>query len=29
MSYDAGGQPLTTTFGDYLLPIATDVPAVK
>ena len=28
MSYDAGGQPLTTTFGDYLLPIATDVPAV-
>jgi carbon-monoxide dehydrogenase large subunit len=29
MSYDAGGQPLTTTFGDYLLPIATDVPAVR
>jgi aerobic carbon-monoxide dehydrogenase large subunit len=28
MSYDAAGQPLTTTFGDYLLPIATDVPAV-
>ncbi len=28
MSYDANGQPLTTTFGDYLLPIAGDVPAV-
>ena len=26
MSYDDGGQPLTTTFADYLLPIATDVP---
>ena len=28
MRYDAAGQPLTTTFGDYLLPIATDVPPV-
>jgi carbon-monoxide dehydrogenase large subunit len=26
--YDAEGQPLTTTFGDYLLPIARDVPKV-
>ncbi len=27
--YDAEGQPLVTTFGDYLLPIAGDVPKVK
>ncbi len=27
MKYDAGGQPLTTTFADYLMPMATDVPA--
>jgi carbon-monoxide dehydrogenase large subunit len=26
MKYDAGGQPLTTTFQDYLLPGAPDVP---
>jgi aerobic carbon-monoxide dehydrogenase large subunit len=26
MRYDAAGQPLTTTFADYLLPSATDVP---
>ena len=26
--FDATGQPLTTTFGDYLLPMATDVPHV-
>jgi len=29
MAYDANAQPLTTTFADYLLPSATDVPAVK
>jgi carbon-monoxide dehydrogenase large subunit len=27
--YDADGQPLTTTFMDYLLPTATDLPAVE
>jgi aerobic carbon-monoxide dehydrogenase large subunit len=27
MKYDAGGQPLTTTFADYLLPASTDVPS--
>ena len=26
MKYDANAQPLTTTFADYLLPMATDVP---
>jgi aerobic carbon-monoxide dehydrogenase large subunit len=26
MQYDANGQPLTTSFADYLLPMATDVP---
>ncbi len=26
MKYDAGAQPLTTTFQDYLLPAAPDVP---
>jgi carbon-monoxide dehydrogenase large subunit len=26
MKYDEGGQPLTTTFQDYLLPAAPDVP---
>ncbi len=26
MGYDAGGQPVTTTFADYLLPTATDLP---
>jgi carbon-monoxide dehydrogenase large subunit len=26
MKYDAGGNPLTTTFQDYLLPAAPDVP---
>ncbi len=26
MGYDADGQPVTTTFADYLLPTATDVP---
>jgi carbon-monoxide dehydrogenase large subunit len=26
--FDATGQPVTTTFGDYLLPMATDVPHV-
>ena len=27
MQYDDNAQPLTTTFADYLLPMATDVPA--
>ncbi|HUI14408.1 MAG TPA: xanthine dehydrogenase family protein molybdopterin-binding subunit [Xanthobacteraceae bacterium] len=26
MGYDASGQPLTTTFADYLMPTATDLP---
>jgi carbon-monoxide dehydrogenase large subunit len=26
MGYDETGQPVTTTFGDYLLPSATEVP---
>ncbi len=26
MQYDANGQPLTTSFAEYLLPMATDVP---
>jgi carbon-monoxide dehydrogenase large subunit len=29
MKYDENGQPLTTTFADYLLPMATDVPTCK
>ncbi|HUD88805.1 MAG TPA: xanthine dehydrogenase family protein molybdopterin-binding subunit [Xanthobacteraceae bacterium] len=29
MGYDAAGQPVTTTFADYLLPTATDVPAFE
>jgi carbon-monoxide dehydrogenase large subunit len=29
MRYDGAGQPLTTTFADYLLPGAPDVPACK
>lgn len=29
MHYDAQSQPLTTTFADYLLPMATDVPRVE
>lgn len=28
MIYDAGGQPLTTNFGEYLLPLATEVPRI-
>jgi len=28
MGYDAGGQPLTTSFAEYLLPGATEVPAI-
>jgi len=28
MRYDESAQPLTTTFADYLLPVAADVPAV-
>ena len=27
MKYDAGAQPLTTSFADYLMPMAGDVPA--
>jgi carbon-monoxide dehydrogenase large subunit len=27
MRYDAGAQPLTTSFADYLMPTAADVPA--
>ena len=29
MKYDPTGQPLTTTFQDYLLPTAPDVPGCK
>ncbi len=28
MAYDAAAQPLTTTFADYLLPGATEVPHI-
>ena len=28
MGYDDGGQPVTTTFADYLLPTATEVPMI-
>ena len=28
MGYDAGGQPLTTTFAEYLLPSATEIPSI-
>jgi carbon-monoxide dehydrogenase large subunit len=29
MGYDAAGQPVTTTFADYLLPTATEVPSFE
>ena len=29
MGYDAAGQPVTTTFADYLLPTATDLPRLE
>jgi len=29
MGYDENGQPITTTFGDYLLPTATEVPNIE
>jgi carbon-monoxide dehydrogenase large subunit len=29
MGYDDSGQPVTTTFADYLLPSATEVPAIE
>lgn len=29
MKYDENGQPLTITFADYLLPMATDVPTCR
>lgn len=29
MRYDASGQPLTTTFADYLLPTATEIPMIE
>ena len=28
MVYDRAGQPVTMTFADYLLPTATEIPAV-
>ena len=29
LRFDENGQPLTTTFADYLLPMATDMPRVE
>jgi carbon-monoxide dehydrogenase large subunit len=29
MGYDAAGQPVTTTFADYLLPTATEIPTLE
>ena len=29
MVYDEQGQPLTTTFADYLLPLSTDIPRIE
>jgi carbon-monoxide dehydrogenase large subunit len=29
MGYDGAGQPVTTTFADYLLPGATEIPTVE
>lgn len=29
MGYDAAGQPVTTTFADYLLPTATELPPIE
>lgn len=29
MRYDETGQPLTTTFADYLLPTATEIPSIE
>jgi aerobic carbon-monoxide dehydrogenase large subunit len=29
MGYDAAGQPVTTTFADYLLPTATEIPKLE
>jgi carbon-monoxide dehydrogenase large subunit len=29
ISYDANGQPLATTFADYLVPSAPEIPAIK
>ena len=29
MGYDEAGQPITTTYGDYLLPTATEVPNIE
>jgi carbon-monoxide dehydrogenase large subunit len=29
MAYDRSGQPLTTTFADYLLPTATELPGIE
>jgi carbon-monoxide dehydrogenase large subunit len=29
MGYDAGAQPVTTTFAEYLLPSATEVPTIE
>jgi carbon-monoxide dehydrogenase large subunit len=29
MSYDANGQPLTMNYGEYLLPLATEIPHIE
>ncbi|MFX8668686.1 molybdopterin cofactor-binding domain-containing protein, partial [Acinetobacter baumannii] len=29
MIYDDGGQPLTTNYGEYLLPTATEMPNIE
>ena len=29
MGYDESGQPVTTTFADYLLPGPTEIPAIR
>jgi carbon-monoxide dehydrogenase large subunit len=29
MGYDESGQPTTTTFADYLLPTATEIPRIS
>jgi carbon-monoxide dehydrogenase large subunit len=29
MRYDSSGQPLTTYYGDYLLPLASTVPPIE
>jgi carbon-monoxide dehydrogenase large subunit len=29
MVYDAGGQPLSTNYGEYLLPTAMEIPSIR